>query len=126
MLNAVWARPARLVPIVGEQASAAEAIAVSGQDLAHTAAEAAGTARYDELRTKNGFVNLELLASMKQPVRRTQDALDRAHGRLADVESVWLLPPLAAPLSELRREVDRARVDTSLAADAVDVAPSLL
>lgn len=126
LLGAAWARPVRLVPIAGPQAFAAEAMAVSGKDLARTAAAAAGTVHYDELRTRNGMIDLGMLSSMRQPVRNAQDALDRARARLSAADNEWLLPALSTPLAELRGEVDRARSDTDLAAEAIDVAPSLL
>lgn len=125
-LNAPWALPARVLPLLGPQAAAAEAMATSGQELAHTAAGAASTVRYEDLRAKGGQVNLQLLASMKQPVHDTAEALDHADQRLADVDSAWLLPQITNPLAEFRQEIDKARSDTALAEQAVAAAPGLL
>ncbi len=112
--------------MLGAQAAAAEAMAQSGQELSHAAAEAAGAARYEDLRPSGGQVDLAKLRSMRQPVQDAKLALDRAQVRLDDVRSTWLVAPIADPLAELRRQVSQARADTDLAAQAVDAAPGLL
>lgn len=125
-LTAPWAWPARAVPVVGQQVVAAEAIAVSGAELSQAAGRAAQVARYDDLRSRGGQVNLDLLTSMQAPVDDAVRALDGAQGRLDEASDGWLLPPVAGPLAELRTEVGRARADAGLAAHALAVAPGLL
>lgn len=120
------ARPARLVPIVGQHVRAARAMAAAGSDLMTTAADASTSARYSDLKTNGGQVNLPLLASMRGPVDRTADSLGRAETQLDAAGSPWLLPPLADPLRDFQGQVRDAQPQARLAADAVRVVPDLL
>jgi hypothetical protein len=124
--SSIIARPARALPIVGQQVRAARAMTASGADLMHAASVAATTARYEDLKTSNGQVNLPLLASMRRPVAETASSLDRADAQLAAVDSSWLVPPLGGPLRDLRSQVSDARPQAHLASEAVDVMPDLL
>lgn len=120
------AKPARAVPILGPQARTAEIMARTGTNLSGTAAVAAQSARYDDLKASGGQVNLALLASMVAPVQQTSDALAAAQSQLAEAGSVWLVPPLAGPLHDFQRQVDDALPQARLAADGVRFVPALL
>ncbi len=124
--SSVFARPARALPIVGQQVRAARAMTASGADLMHAASVAATTARYEDLKTSGGQVNLPLLVSMRGPVAETASSLDRADAQLAAVDSSWLVPPLGGPLRDLRNQVGDARPQAHLASEAVAVMPDLL
>lgn len=125
-LRAPWVRPAAAVPITGQHLEAAVAMAESGGELATVAYDAAGVARYEDLRTEGGQVNLTLLQSMRAPVADTAAALEAAAGRLGAADGGWLLPAVADPLRRFRDEVEGALPDARLAVQAVDTAPSLL
>lgn len=122
----VLARPARALPVVGQQVRAARAMTASGNDLMRAASVAATSARYDELKTSGGQVNLPLLVSMRGPVAETAASLDRADAQLRAVDSSWLVPPLGGPLRDLQVQVREARPQAHLAAEAVAVMPDLL
>jgi hypothetical protein len=120
------ARPARLVPVVGQHVRAARAMAAAGADLMTTASAASTSVRYDDLKTTGGQVNLPLLTSMAAPVDLTEASLARADAQLGSAASSWLLPPLAGPLNDFRDQVRGAQPDARLAANAVRVMPDLL
>ena len=120
------ARPARALPIVGQQVRAARAMSAAGSDLMHAASVAATSARYDELKTSGGQVNLPLLLSMRTPVADTAASLDRADAQLRAVDSSWLVPPLGGPLRDFQTQVRDARPQAQLASEAVAVMPDLL
>lgn len=122
----VLARPARALPVVGVHQRAARSMSAAGEDLMSSASTAATSARYEDLKTDAGQVNLALLQSMDAPVSAAAESLRRAEAELAAAESSWLLPPLADPLREFRDEVREARPDADLAAEAVRTVPGLL
>jgi hypothetical protein len=121
-----FARPARAVPILSQHLRAARIMASAGEDLAGTAEVAATTARYEDLRTSGGQVNLPLLASMAPPVSASVDSLVRADDQLQRAPSEWLLPTLADPLEDFRRQVRDTLPEARNAADAVRSVPPLL
>jgi hypothetical protein len=125
-LNAPWLRPARVVPVLGQQVMAASAMATSGERISAAAAIAAAEVDYDELRASAGQVDLAILAAAADPLRDASKVLSGAETRLARVESPWLLPSVATRLDALRTDVAEASAEADLAALAVEVAPGLL
>lgn len=126
VLDAWWARPARLVPFVAQQTRAVATMADSGADLSRTAAQALEDADVDSIRVRDGVVDLRRLVSVREPLDRTTDSLSVASDRLAGVGSPWLLPPVADRYHRLLDRVGDARTSAELAADVLEVAPRLL
>jgi hypothetical protein len=114
-MNAFWARPARLVPFVAQQARAVATMASAGNNLASTAADAVAEADVDALRPVDGRVDLAALAGVNEPLARADEALDEAQRRLADVDSPWLLAPVASRYDDLAGRVEDAAGDAETA-----------
>lgn len=125
-LDAWWAKPARLLPIVGQHARALVVVADAGSDLAHAAATSARTARVQDLRLTQGRLDLDRVRSMAAPLATVRTALGRAEEAVAGTESQWLVAPVANRLGEFERTVDAAASDAATASEAVTVLPDVL
>ncbi len=125
-LDAPWALPARVVPGVAQHARALSTASTAGRDVTEAASEAASTAPYQDLRAGAGIVDLALVRSMQEPTRATRDVLIDAGARLEDVDSPWLLGPVATPIGTFRDEVAGAGRDAEIASHALDALPDIL
>ncbi|MCB1017426.1 MAG: DUF4012 domain-containing protein, partial [Acidimicrobiales bacterium] len=125
-LTAPWALPARLVPVLGQQAAAVQIMSDEGATLASSAAAAATDADIDELRFTDGAIDLELVASFEQPLRDAEAALEDAADAVERVQSPWLVAPLADRVAKFDDEVDGALPDAQIAIQGVELAPALL
>lgn len=125
-LTAPWALPARVVPVLGQQAAAVQIMSDQGAELASAAARAAGEANVDDLRFQDGAIDLDLVASFEQPLRDAEAALTDAAAAVDDVRSPWLVAPLASRVDRFDGEVDDALPDAQIAIQGVELAPQLL
>jgi len=125
-VSAPWAQPARLVPVVAQQAEALRSVTDSGGELTRTASVAATTAPYRQLQARAGQIDLATLTSMQAPVAASADALASAQAVVSSVRSPWLLPPLTDNLDRFSTEIDRTLPEARLAEQALQVAPALL
>ena len=126
LLGSWWMRPARVLPVAGQQVVAVEAMAEEGARLASVAADAATEVDYENLRVKGGAIDLDLLQQAQGPIQDAAEALSIASRQLDGLAADWLLPPLRTRYDRLRAEVARALPAADLAADVVAVAPALL
>lgn len=125
-LDVWWARPARVLPVVGQHARALDVLAGEGADLAAAAATSARSAPIDDLQVVDGRLDLDLVRSMAEPLAEVRAALDRADDGVAAADSDWLVPPVADQVDELERAIASAADDAAAAAEAVAVLPDIL
>ena len=125
-LTAPWALPARLVPLLGQQAAAVQIVSAEGAALASSASAAATGADIDELRFNGGALDLDLVASFEQPLRDAEAALSGAAAAVDEVQSPWLVQPLASRVDRFDDEVGDALPDAQIAIQGVSLAPALL
>lgn len=125
-LDAWWTQPARLLPVIGQQARSLEVLAGAGEGLAAVAETSARTVPIDDLQVVDGRLDLELVQSMEQPLAAVRAALEEARTMAPGASSEWLLPPVADGVEEFERIVAEAIDEAETAADAVAVLPDLL
>jgi hypothetical protein len=125
-LGAVWLLPARMVPGLAQNVDALRAGAVMGRDLNGSAAYAATSVNYQELRQEGGGVNLAQLKETEVPVGALASSLTAAVDGLAAIESPWVVAPLRTRLDDVALEVGDLRAETELAQLALADAPPLL
>jgi hypothetical protein len=125
-VNAPWAMPGWALPVVGSQLRAVEEVAAHGSDLAVVAAQATLDADLDSIRFVNGRMDLDAVSNLEVPLLDVATELDDAQEDLADVDSPWLLPPVADRVAAFTDEVDDALPQARLALDGVRLAPQLL
>jgi hypothetical protein len=124
-LSAPWAAAGRAIPLLGQHAVAMSDITDAGAELATSAAGATGDAPLDDLRFEDGVMDLDRVAAFADPLDRAEAALLEARAVVDDVDSEWLVPPLADRVDQFAAEVDEALPQAELARRGVAVAPEL-
>lgn len=125
-LDAWWARPVRLVPVVAQNAQALTYATEAGSTLTGAAARTAEDVDLDALSRQAGAIDLELLATFSTPMRAAAQEVLVAEERMRLIPQSMLLPPVRERLSELERRISDVAPEAVLAADVVDIAPALL
>jgi hypothetical protein len=125
-VSGFWTLPARLVPVVGQHVRAVQVVAAEGVALTNTARETARSIDPNDVRLIDGGLDLDLIRDLEPVLFRAERALERAHSRVTDSQTVWLLPPLDDRLQELIDELDDARPAAHTAALAASELPAML
>ena len=125
-IGAWWARPALVVPIVGQHARALRALAGAGADLSAVGARAAREADPASLRLTDGSFDLRALERVRQPLEAARASLVRSRRGLDAADSPWLVEPVAARVKELASRVRSASASTETAVAALRNAPAIL
>jgi hypothetical protein len=126
VVGAWWTAPARLVPLVAQQAEALSVLTDQGRQIAEAGAVAASRADYRQLRYQQGQVDIERVRQLQQPLDRVANILEVADRRFDEVNSPWLAGPVASALDQISSEVRRTAPQADLAAQGASVAPGLL
>jgi uncharacterized protein DUF4012 len=124
-LGGPLALPARMLPVVGQNAQAAESMAAAAADVARQGATAAAEADIDMLTVQGGRLDLAQVTALGGPLDDVAVALDGAADRLAGDDTGWLVPPVADRLDRVQAELAEARPDVDLAADATRLVPAM-
>lgn len=125
-LGAWWARPARGIPLLAQQAEALEVATGQAAQVAAAAGDVAVSADLERIRYTSGRIDVERLAATRQPLERAASVMAVAAGRLHAVSSPWLFGPVRTRVAGLTADVDETLDDIELAAEAAAVAPGLL
>lgn len=125
-LHMPWALPARVIPGLGQNARAVSGALDLARDLTDEAAEVVDVVGSDELSVSDGSIDLSAFDRLDAPVGGLLSAVGTAEGAAAELESPWLVAPVANRLDEITEELRDARETADLAVDAVDALPILL
>ena len=125
-LDAWWAQPSRLVPVIGQHARALDLLSAAGAELTGSAALSARSARIEDLEVTDGRLDLDRVRAVAAPLAEARSALQRAGREVAPAHSPWLVWPVAGRLREFDRDLSSASFDAATAAQAIDVLPDLL
>lgn len=126
LVSSWWAAPAGAVPLLAQQARAAQVVAEQGALVSASAAQTSQGADIQQLRYTDGRVDVARLAGLQAPLEDSAGVLRRAVSEVRAVDSPWLLPPLSARLDEVEAQLDGALPEVELAALAAREAPGLL
>ncbi|MDX2379950.1 MAG: DUF4012 domain-containing protein [Acidimicrobiia bacterium] len=126
-LSAPLAQPARFVPVVAQNRSAAADAVGRAAEASAAAATALEAVDLDDLTISGGRIDLEALASLEEPLAALDIAVGDLSGALNDAsESPWLVAPFQSRLDEgIERAGDTARQAETLALAAA-VGPDML
>jgi hypothetical protein len=117
-----------IVPVVGPNLGALEAVADGAEPVLGSALDLRSTA--DEIDEQDlvddGRVRLDLVEQIGTPLAEEADALDGLFSKLEEARSGWLLPPVYEEITDLMRRADELRVTASKAAAASRLAPEML
>jgi hypothetical protein len=125
-LDAWYLQPVRLVPGAARNHRAMTAITTSGATLAGQAAKVASDGDADDVRLRDGTVDLARVDRLRRAVTEITGNLTVARRALDDATSAWLVPQLATALDDLRGEVGDAARSTATTAQLTRRLPALL
>ena len=125
-LGALWAQPARLVPVAAQHRRAASELVDGAADATKVLGQQLASIDYDQLKVVNGRIDLAAVAGLADPLARLDGALDDLSGTVADADDPWLLNAVSTRLDELSVDLAKAKVDLTNARAAVAQAPAML
>lgn len=126
MLGAWWAKPARLVPVLAQQARALDDATASAADVAESAGAAAEAADFEKLRYIGGQIDVEALRATQEPLDEAVASMAAASKALEDADSPWLLPIVRSRVDRFAAELAETRDEVELAAIGARAAPGLV
>lgn len=97
--------PARAVPILGQQVRAMTTASSDASRLADSAREAIAVVDDGGIAVKDGAIDLATVRAAVHPLERSVDAMEDARSNAGEIDSPWLLPPIANRLDELSDDV---------------------
>ncbi|HEX6238964.1 MAG TPA: DUF4012 domain-containing protein [Acidimicrobiales bacterium] len=125
MLGGSWAEPAEMLPVLGHNARAIQAMSTTSGDLSRQGRDAAADADLDDVTIEGGRLDLDRVRALERPLVEVSASLEVAATRLDAVDTPWLVAPVADRIAGIQAEVADARPDARLAADAVRVVPAI-
>jgi hypothetical protein len=125
-LGSVLTLPAKVVPLLGQQAWALDQATAHAATVADRVGIASRVADPNEFRYVSGRIDLDLLRNAQQPLVDASEVMADAATAIDRVDSPWLLSPIANRLGDFDAELEAARVHVDLAAQGALVAPGML
>jgi hypothetical protein len=125
-LGAWWAWPARVVPVLAQQARALDNATSSAADVAESAGNAAIAADFEQIRYRSGQIDLERVREARAPLEAALASMDRAAASLADADSPWLVPAVRSRVDLFSTELADTRDEVYLAVLGARAAPGML
>ena len=125
-LNAVWAQPAQLLPVVSQHRRAGVELVGAAARTTATLATQLGEVDLDSLRIVDGRIDLDAVLALQPPMRALQAALADVEQAVVSSQSGWLVTPVRDVLEELRSEVADQQSLAKRANAALEVAPTIL
>lgn len=117
-----------IVPVLGQNLGALEAVADGAGPVLDAATDLKATA--DDIQeqdlVQDGRVQLDLIERISAPLAEQADALAGMNDRLSDARSGWLLPPIHEQLGDLSERAGELASTASKAEAAASLAPDML
>lgn len=124
--GALWAQPARLVPVVAQHRDMAARVAGTGARTSASLAALLRTIDYDALSPSAGRIDLDAVRGLEAPMRDVATAIGELDDALDGTDRHWLLPALRRRIDNLRDDVDEQRRASADALLAIEHAPRML
>ena len=124
--GAWWLYPARAVPVLAQHVRVVEDVTRQGRALAAQSADQIATLDVDGLGDADGGFDLDRIADLAPRAAAVVATMDRTLDVLRSSDSPWLIDPVADRLAELEQEIADTAPAARVAAEALDLAPSLL
>ena len=125
-LDAPWAQPARLIPVVAQHRRAASDLAKTAASVSITISDVLSEIDFDRLRIVNGTIDIAAITALQDPLARLNAALDDLHSTINAVDSPWLVQPVRSRLETLSDQIDKQESEGDRASTAVQRAPAML
>ena len=125
-LDAVWAQPAQLLPVVSQHRRAGVALVGAAARTTATIATQLAAVDLDSLRIVDGRIDVDAVQALGPPVQALRAALVDVDRAVLSSQSGWLVSPVQGVLDELRAEVADQQALVERATTALEVAPTIL
>ncbi|HUQ40758.1 MAG TPA: DUF4012 domain-containing protein [Acidimicrobiales bacterium] len=125
-LTSWTALPARMVPGLAQQASAAARLSALAAEVAGAAGDAAGRADPSAFRLIDGRIDPAPIIAIRPTLHRAAAVITDGRRRIPELRSPWLVPPLADGIDVFARRLGEADRSATTASAAADVLPGLL
>ena len=125
-LSAVWAQPARLVPVVAQHRNAVAELADVAAHAMDDAATALRLIDPESVRVVNGRIDLDAVRALEAPFSQLHAAITDLEDVVDEHTSSWLAGPVQTRLADLHHDLDQNRFRAENALMAVQVAPQML
>ena len=125
-LTEPWASAATFLPVVAHYRDAAVDISRVAADGADTVADALAEVDLDSLRTVDGRIDLDALASLEEPLTHVRNSLVDLKAVADDSRSPWFVDRVDYALDDFDDSVDEHLPGIENALSAVRLAPELL
>ena len=125
-LDAPWARPAMLIPVVAQNRAAAADLSKAAAEASSAIAEASSLIDVDQLTLRNGRFDIDAITLLSGPLGDVSAAIDSLSDTIADVDSPWLAGPLSERLDDLDDDLAEYRPQLANATQAIERVPGLL
>lgn len=118
--------PAALVPGVSQHRRAAVEISGRAADAAELIASELARVDLDDLTLDDGQLDVVAIAELEEPLTAIESRLVELSETVDDVDSPWLVEPVAERLEDLRLEVDEQLVRSGDFVRAIRQVPAML
>ena len=125
-LDAWWAAPGAVVPVLAQHRSAGSAVTAAAAEALDRADDVLAAVDPAALQLRNGTIDLDAVAAVAGPLAELEAAGAALSDALAAADSPWLAGPVAERLAALRQRLDGSRSGLAQARAALAVAPALL
>jgi len=125
-MGAVWAQPARLVPIAGQHRNAGADISSAAASATRTIEQQLRLVDLNSLRIVDGRIDIDAVKALQAPMTQLQAALDELEQAVTVARSGWLANPIQRRLDDLAAEISDQQQLGAKAVAALDVAPAML
>ena len=125
-LDAPWAQPARLLPVVAQHRLVAARLAESAESVSKTIVSVLDEIDFDRLRVVNGIVDISAIKALTDPLARLNAALSELGTTIGSIDSPWLIDPVRTRLATVTKRIDDQLVEEARAKLAVRRAPAML
>ena len=125
-LDAPWARPAMLIPVVAQNHAAAADLAEAAADASSAIADASAVIDVDQLTLRNGRFDVDAIALLAGPFAEVDDSIGSLSDTIEAVDSPWLASPLQTRLDDLDADLADYRPRLDNVVQAVAQVPALL
>jgi hypothetical protein len=125
-LDAFWAKPAALIPVVAQHRRAALDVLAEAARAAATVSAALGAADVDSIRLAGGTVDVEALAALAAPLESVDNAVVDMSATLRGASSPWLIGAAQRGLADGAAKVDKSLVQATATAAAAAHVPAML
>jgi hypothetical protein len=125
-LDAPWARPAMLIPVVAQNRAAALDLATAAADASSAIADASAVIDVDQLTLRNGRFDIDAIRLLEGPLGEVETSIDSLSAAIAGVDSPWLAGPLSERLDDLDDDLAEYRPQLANVVEAIERMPALL